>query len=187
MEDQLIIELFMERSPQAINELSAKYGGLCYTLSRRFLSAEDAEECVNDAYLAVWNSIPPEQPRSLSAYLAGITRNLSLKRYRANTAQRRRPQYEQSLDELLECFPDHESAETMCDAKMLGESLNRFLAALPQKDRTLFVRRYWMGEDVSAIARALGVRRNTVSVRLHRIRASMKDYLKKEGYFENED
>ncbi len=186
MDDQLIIKLFNERSPRAIEELSSKYSGLCYTISQRYLNTEDTEECVNDAYLAVWNSIPPNQPKSLSAYLAKITRNLSLKRYRNNTAQKRNSQYEESLDELMEAFADIESVESRADANMLGESLNRFLATLPQKDRSLFIRRYWMGEEVSSIAKNMRVRSNTVTVRLHRIRVRLKAHLKKEGYFENE-
>ena len=101
MEDKEIIRLFFERSEQAINSLSLKYGNLCKSISYNILSnKEDAEECVNDVYLAVWNTIPPQRPDSLSAYISKITRNISLKKYRRNTADKRNNRYDISLDEL---------------------------------------------------------------------------------------
>lgn len=101
MDDWLIIKMFFERSEQAINSLSLKYGNLCKSISYNILSnKEDAEECVNDVYLAVWNTIPPQRPDSLSAYISKITRNISLKKYRRNTADKRNNRYDISLDEL---------------------------------------------------------------------------------------
>ena len=90
MNDNAIIELFFARSEQAIRELDDKYGKVCYSLSYNILnSRQDAEECVNDAYLGTWNAIPPARPNPLLAFLCRIVRNLSLMRYHADRAAKR--------------------------------------------------------------------------------------------------
>ena len=112
MEDTAIIRLFQERSQQAIAELSQKYGKLCQSLSRRILNnEEDAKECVNDTWLGVWNSIPPQTPNPLVSYVCRITRNLSVKRLRHNMAAKRNSYYDVSLAELEECIPAAQEQE----------------------------------------------------------------------------
>lgn len=183
MEDQQIIALFFERSQRAVAELSEKYGKLCRSLSLRIVGDEqDAEECVNDAYLAVWDTIPPQNPSSLSAYVCKITRNLSLKRYRHNSAQKRNDLYERSLDELSECIADGGDVEYRLDEKELTASIDRFLGTLNPVDRVMFVQRYWLCCDISGIARHLNKSKNYVNVHLFRTRTRLKDHLSKEGY-----
>lgn len=183
MEDQQIIGLFFERSQQAIAELSEKYGRLCRSLSYRILNDEqDAEECVDDAYLAVWDTIPPQKPDSLSAYVCRITRNLSLKRYRKNNAQKRSSAYEQSLDELSDCMADGANIENRLDEKELTESINQFLKGIKPIDRVMFVQRYWLCLELSEIAEKLRKPKNYINVHLHRTRVKLKEYLSKEGY-----
>lgn len=144
MDDQLIIKKFWERSEDAIRELLNKYGNLCHGLANRILQNEqDAEECVNDALLAAWNTIPPENPNPLSAYLCGIIRNLSLKKYRANTAKKRNHYYDLVLDELVNSLPGDALVEDEILAKELGQAINDFLSGIGELDRALFVRRYW--------------------------------------------
>lgn len=112
MEDRLIIELFFERSEQGITELSKKYGTLCRSLSNQILrNAQDAEECVNDAFLAAWNTIPPARPDPLSAYICRITRNISLKKYHSLTAQKRNSRYDIILEEVSELLTAKDSVE----------------------------------------------------------------------------
>lgn len=182
MEDSRIIQLFFERSEQAIAELSEKYGALCLKLADGILGDRlDAEECVNDAYLAVWNTVPPESPDPLISYLCRIVRNLALKKYHEKTAKKRDSRYDAALDELAEVLAAPASVEDEIEAKETAESIGRFLETLNPKDRILFVRRYWFADGIGELAEDFGLGRHAVSVRLSRIRKSLKKHLLKEG------
>ncbi len=182
MEDSLIIKLFYERSEKAIDELAKKYGRLCKEVSLRIIGNEqDAEECVNDAYLAVWNTIPPRHPDHLSAYSVAITRNQSLKRYRSNTSKKRNNYYDALLDEMSEYLASNVSVEDEILMKELGEHINEFLGKCKQIDRVIFVKRYWFCMEIGEISKELKVSDNYVKVHLHRTREKCKDYLRKEG------
>ena len=178
MDDRQIIALFYERSEQAIAELSKKYGDLCFKIAINILNnPQDAEECVSDAYLGVWNSIPPQNPDPLRAYLCRIVRNLALKKRRANTALKRGNQLGVSLSELENCIPDNSFDERL-SAKELTEQLNAFLSTLHRDDRVLFLKRYWFSEPLTEIAKAFGITEHNASVRLGRIRKKLHQYLK---------
>ena len=183
MDDRQIISLFFERSEQAIEALSAKYGALMKRVALNVLgSAEDAEESVNDALLSVWNTVPPEDPQSLSAYSCRITRNIALTRYQRNTAQKRNSHFDISLDELTESFAGKGSVEDSVSAEELGRLINQFLAGQNRKNRQIFVRRYWFGEDIRELAECFQMSENHVSVRLSRLRGKLRSYLEKEGF-----
>lgn len=181
VEDQLIIKLFFERSEKAISELANKYGKRCKVLSAGILgNDEDAEECVNDAYLAVWNHIPPESPKFLGAYVARITRNLSLSKVRASLTQKRRSDYDVCIEELEEILRSGDNVE---DAILCGElkgAINRFLEQQGKTDRIIFVNRFWFCKDVPEIARQLGQSTNYVNVHLHRMKDKLRKFLKSE-------
>lgn len=182
MEDQLIIRLFNERSERAIKELAGKYGKLCRMVALRILGNEqDAEECVNDTYLAVWNTVPPKRPDHLSAYCIAITRNQSLKKYHSNTAHKRNGHYDVVLDELAECLAAEGSVEDEILVTELIEHINEFLGKSKRIDRVIFVKRYWFCMELAEIAEDLNVSVNYVKVHLHRAREKCKDYLRKEG------
>jgi RNA polymerase sigma-70 factor (ECF subfamily) len=183
MEDRQIIELLFSRAEIAIDALAKKFGKRLYSLTMNILhSGRDAEECVNDTYLILWNKIPPERPDPLSAYTYRIGRNTALKKLRANTAQARNSAYDLSLDELAECIPD-DSLWDVLDARELGRSIDHFLSKQSLENRSIFIKRYWYGDSVKHIAKDTGIREGTISVRLNRMRAALKDYLCKEGYF----
>lgn len=183
MEDSRIIELFYARSEQAIKELSKKYGALCTHVARNILnSRQDAEECVNDAYLGAWNTIPPENPNPLRTYICRIVRNLSIMRYHSNTAKKRNSYYDAALDELEDCITSASSVEDEISVRELSRLLDAFLDNLDVENRVIFVRRYWYSDSVSEIAERLGVSSNNISVRLSRIRSKLKKFLEKEGY-----
>ena len=183
MEDSKIIELFFARSEQAITELSAKYGKLCMHLAGNILgNAQDAEECVNDAYLGAWNTIPPQKPDPLQSYICKIVRNVAITRYHANTALKRNSHYDVALDELANSLCTSETAESYVHARELSHLLDRFLASLDTRSRVMFVRRYWYSDSVSDIANALHMRPNSVSVQLSRTRSKLRTFLIKEGY-----
>ena len=153
MEDSKIINLFFERSEQAIRELDCKYGGVVRKTAANILDdRQDVEECVNDTYLKVWNSIPPKAPDPLAPYVCRISRNLAINRYHANHAGKRGTNYGLVLDEMEECIPSGVSVETELEAKELSAAINRFLSTLPPEDRFLFVRRYWYADSVTDLA-----------------------------------
>ena len=180
MDDRQIIALFYERSEQAIAELSKKYGDLCFKIAINILNnPQDAEECVSDAYFGVWNSIPPQNPDPLRAYLCRIVRNLALKKLRANTALKRGGQLEVSLSELENCIPD-KSFDEHLSARELTAQLNAFLSTLHRDDRVMFLKRYWFSEPLSEISKTFGITEHNASVRLGRIRKKLHQYLNKE-------
>ena len=182
MKDHEIIALFFERSEQAITELIGKYGAAIRNVASNILKdAQDAEEAVSDTYLTVWNRIPPTRPKYLGAYSCRIARNLSLKRFYANTAEKRNSYYDVALDELEETIPALSSVESTYDAKELTGYLNQFLKDLSKEDRYLFLRRYWYGDKVSDIAENLNITPHKASVRLFRLRQKLQELLKKEG------
>lgn len=177
MDDKQIIRLFFERSEQAITELSQKYGVLCLQLAENILNDyHDAEECVNDAWFGAWNSIPPQSPDPLRAYICRIVRNYSLKKLRANTAIKRGSRFEVSLSELEDCVSDQTLDEQLSISE-LSAQINAFLSALPKDDRVMFVKRYWFSESLSEIANTFHITENNVSVRLCRIRGKLHQYL----------
>ena len=183
MEDKQIIALFFARSEQAIAELSAKYGRLCLHIADNILgSKQDAEECVNDAYLGAWNTIPPQKPNPLQAYICKIVRNIAITKFHTNTAQKRNRHYDVALDELENCLYSQENPENLVQAKELSGLLDRFLGSLDVRSRVMFVRRYWYGDSVTAIAESFGMRPNSVTVQISRIRGKLRKFLYKEGY-----
>ena len=182
MEDDKIIELFFERSELAIIELSNKYGSICKKVANNILNNHlDSEECVNDAYLAVWNTIPPQKPNPLISYVCKITRNLALKKYHENTAQKRNSIYDVALDELEDCIPDNYSIENEIETKEIVKLVNTFLESLDKQSRIMFIRRYWYADSIDDLANVFHKSKHYISVKLSRIRKALKQYLKKEG------
>ena len=182
MEDKKIIDLFFSRSEQALTELAKRYGSLLHSVAAHILStAEDQEECVNDAYLGTWNSIPPQRPDYLKAYVCRITRNCALKRSRYNSAERRCRESETALEELEESLSGTDLEQEWA-ARELGRELNLFLSKLSREDRTLFLRRYWFSDSVKEIASQRNMTENAVSVRLLRLRGKLKKHLEEQGF-----
>lgn len=182
MEDTQIIELFFARDQQAIEELDIKYGSECRRLSYRILNNRlDAEECVNDAYLGTWNAIPPQRPNPLLTFLCKIVRNLSVKRYHANTAIKRNSLYDIALSEVERDVMAPETVEGAMDAKALARTIEAFMDTLCAENRVIFLRRYWFSDSYEEIARRVGLSEKNVSVRLSRLRRQLKAYLVREG------
>lgn len=183
MEDQDILALFLERSDQALAELEKKYGARCAAVARNVLRDPlDAEECVNDAYLAAWNTIPPQRPEALGAYVCRLVRNRAVTRYHANTAQKRNSFYDAALDELAESLASRETVDSALAAERLPALLDAFLDTLRAEERVLFVRRYWYADSLEDAAARVGITRAHAAVRLSRTRTKLRDYLRKEGY-----
>lgn len=159
MEDAQIIELFFARSEDAISELDKKYGKLCHKLADNILaSAQDAEECVNDAYLSTWNAIPPQRPESLPAFVGTLVRRCSITRYRANTAMKRNSHYDMCMEELETFLASPQQAmEEHYAARELAAAIERFLDTQSKENRVLFMRRYWYADSFAEIGKLLGI------------------------------
>jgi len=182
MEDERIVALYWKRDENAIRETEIKYGKYCYTIAYHVLhSHEDSEECVNDTWRGAWNAMPPEKPTKLSGFLARITRNIAIDRYRYDRAQKRGAEVESTIGEYWECVPNGETSVN--DELALKQAINDFLASLDTRTRIIFMRRYWYSMSVKDIADGMCLSETHVSVILHRTRSKFKEYLTKEGVF----
>lgn len=182
MEDSQIVSLFWVRSEDAIRETDLKYGAFCRTLAQNILCIrEDAEECVNDTWHHAWNAIPEERPSLLRAWLGKVVRNLALDRWRSSRAQKRYDGMELLLSELEDCVPARETVEESVEAAELGRVISAWLAALPEDDAALFVRRYWNGDALNALAKERGVAAAKLAQKMYRLRLSLKATLEQEG------
>ena len=184
MDDSEIIRLFWDRDENAIYATADKYGAYCASIARNIVrDPQDAEECVNDTYLKAWNSIPPQSPASLAAYLGRITRNLAFNRYSRDSAEKRGGgELPVVLDELAECVSGGEDPAEYAEVKDLMESINGFLATLSNKKRSIFVSRYWYARSVSEIALCHGMREGTITMALSRMRTGLRRYLEERGH-----
>lgn len=182
MEDEKIIELYFARLESAISETAAKYGQFFRRISMNILHSEqDAEECVNDTYLKAWDSIPPQRPERLQAFLARIVRNLSLNRWRQlRTKRRGSGEIPLCLSELEDCIPGGSTVEQEADRAELSDTLNRFLKSLPEEKRTVFLRRYWYLVPIKDIAEQCGMSESKVKSMLLRTRNQLRQFLEKE-------
>lgn len=183
MEDRAIVALYWERDAAAITETERKYGKYCFSIANNILrDPEDAHECVNDTYFGAWNAMPPHRPEILSTFLGKITRRLSLKRRRDNSAQKRGGgAAEISLEELEECIPNGQSAEESVEFAELTRIVNAFLESLPLQERRVFLRRYWFFDSIREISSRYGYRESKVKMMLKRTRDKLRDCLRKEG------
>ncbi|MBE6924811.1 MAG: sigma-70 family RNA polymerase sigma factor [Ruminococcaceae bacterium] len=180
MEDKDILALLWNRVEQAISAMVERYGRRLHLTAANLLhDQQDAEECVSDTYMAVWDAIPPKRPNCLSAYVYRTGRNIALNKLRARTTQKRGG-YELSLDELEGCIP----APCMENSMELGQALNQYLSTLNKDTRAIFLRRFWFGDSVKDIAKDFSMTESAISVRLNRAKAGLRSYLKKEGYHE---
>lgn len=182
MEDSQIISLYFQRNESALTETDRKYGPFCRHLAGNILTLpEDAEECVNDTYHAAWNAIPPQEPRSLRAFLGRVVRNLAITRWRSMRAQKRCAGMEVLLSELDDCVPAGDQVAEAMDRRALGELISRWLGGLQEEDRRLFVRRYWYGDPAAELARETGCTPNQMAQRMLRLRRGLRRVLEQEG------
>lgn len=184
MEDRIIVDLFWQRSPEAIPEAQRRYGSYCAQVATNILgSPEDAEECVNDALWAAWNAIPPHRPGLLRTFLGKLTRNLALnRRKKALAGKRGSGQVPLILDELQEVVSGRSAVEDALAQKELTRAIDSWLDSLEEHKRILFVRRYWYCESLEDLAARAGKRTNSIAVTLHRLRESLRCYLTERGF-----
>lgn len=181
-DDIRLIALFFARDEDAIVQTHKQYGTFCSRLARSFLTdSEDIEECVNETMLDVWNSIPPNRPKSFKSYIGRILRNNALSIYRRENAAKRSKAMTVSLSELETCIPSAESVEAQVETKELSAAIDAWLSTLRERDRMLFVRRYWYGDSVQALAAKAGISSNNMAQKLFGLRKRLKAYLEQRG------
>lgn len=182
MEDNKIIELYWQRKESAITETAKKYGSFCHRIALNILTLqEDAEECVNDSYYSVWNRIPPTRPNSFKTFLGRIVRNLSISRYRKNHAQKRYSGIELLLSELEDCIPAATQVEEVIEGQQLSALISDWLESLSAEERTLFIRRYWFGEELQQLAKEFRITPNALAGRMLKLRKALRRQLEEEG------
>ena len=181
MDDSRIVELYLSRDESAISLTSEKYGKRLREIAYGIVNdPQTAEECENDTYLSAWQSIPPNRPECLSAFLAGITRNLSMKRLREKKAARRGGgERAVPIHELEECLPDDRDMKS----DDIAEALNAFLGELGETERNVFVLRYWYCLSIKDVAEKYGFGRSKVKMMLLRSREKLTECLKKRGIY----
>ncbi len=181
MEDGKIVDLFWQRSEDAIKETQAKYGKLCFSIAFGVLkNNEDSEECVNDTYVRTWNSIPEDRPDFLGAYVSKITRRLAIDKYRMSAAKKRAAETVSLFDELSESLPD-KTGDIMADRIIIRDTLTEFIYSLTPENRLIFMRRYWYCDSARAIASMMRMTETGVNRRLDRMRRKLKEALGKAG------
>lgn len=181
MDDNQIVQLFWERNEQAITETDKKHGKRCRIIAENILNnREDASDCVNDSYFKLWNLIPPERPSFFGAFLSSVVKHTAIDFLKAKTAVKRGGgEMPLVIEELEDVVSDNSNVERNFENKEIIGKINDFLESLPLKNRRMFVLRYWYCCEIPEIASRLGMRKNTVSVTLNRIRKQLREYLKK--------
>lgn len=182
MDDKIIIELYWKRKEEAIKETALKYGKLCTYVAKNILSShEDSEECVNDTYFAVWNTIPNERPNIFSAFISRITRNLALKKYEYLSAAKRNPGAITSLEELGDCISGTESIESEMEKRHIESTIDEFLWQQGYEKRNIFIRRYWYFDSIESICKSTGFTQSKVKSMLYEMRQKLRKKLESEG------
>lgn len=183
LDDRSIVELFLNRSEEAIIQTNLKYGRYCHRIAYNVLgNDEDSEECVNDALMRTWNSIPPNEPTSFSSFIGKITRNLALDKLRQqNSGKRGGGEVALALDELADCISDRDELSRREDSAEITAALNSFLETLNSVERGVFMHRYWMMDPIADIAQMYDISVSNTTTMLFRMRSKLKKHLMKEG------
>ena len=184
LNDQQIVALYWQRDESALQATAANYGAALTAVAQRILDDRaESEETVNDTYLKAWNAIPPHKPTKLGAFLAKITRELAIDRYRRRKAEKRvASQYALSLEELSECIPGGETPDEALDSQVLAQHIGTYLATLKPAVRQAFVDRYFFALSLQEIADKQDATLSWVKTALHRARVGLREHLEKEGY-----
>ena len=185
IEDEIIIDRYIVRDESAISYTADKYGKQLVAIANRICDDMDiAEECENDTYLRAWNSIPPHEPRGyFFTFLAKITRNLALDRYRESNRLKRSAAIVELTGELSEIIAGNDDATANAESEELKNYINSFLRKLHKEKRNVFIRRYWYMDSVAEIADRYGISEGKIKTILFRVRNGLRQYLKKEGYY----
>lgn len=182
-DDEHIIELLNNRDERVLQVIKEQYGALCYQIAYRMTgNHQESEECVNDMLLDVWNSVPPNCPNHLPAYLTSLVRRTAINKYeKAHRLKRGGVQFTTALDEISEMIPAKEQVESEIEQRELTTALTEWLQTLSPGSKRIFLQRYYMSDSVKAIAQKHDLSEGAVKMKLMRLRQQLKEYLVKEG------
>lgn len=185
MSDEEIVELYRQRDERAIRETDAKYKNFLLSIARNIVrDPSDSEECLNDAYVGVWNAIPPARPISLKAFLATVMRRTAIDRYKASRRQKRMAsELTVSLSEVEDFIADGNGVDSEAEARELGRILSDFVRSLSSRRMYVFMSRYYVARPIGEIARLLRCSESTVHKEIAVIKRDLKKKLESEGYF----
>ncbi len=183
--DEQIIDLYFDRNEQAISETDNKYGGMLFTIAHNILCDPlDCEECKNDAYLGIWNAIPPSRPAMFSAFISKIMRNVVANRYRDKTRQKRIPsELTVSLEDLGEVLYSENSPEREYEAKELGKVIEKYIQSLTERQRFIFMERFYFVKTIDQIAKEYGIPSATINREISKIKQGLKIHLEENGVY----
>ncbi len=182
MDDSKIIALYFERNETAIKETETKFGKLCFSISHNILkNRTDAEECVNDTYLGIWNAIPPERPKNFMAFISKIARNISLKRLEYNLAKKRACAEPIEFSELQEVLADESAFFEDHTEEDLGKLIGDFLKTEKESARNVFLRKYWFFDSIEDISKRYHFSESKVKSMLFQTRNKLRQYLINKG------
>ena len=184
MQDDMIVDLYWQRNESAVRETQNKYGAMLMKIAMNILcDRSDSEESVNDTYLAAWNSIPPQKPALLSAYLSKLNRRISIDLFRKRSSQKRAAsEYALSLTELDDVISGGEMPEEELDAALLAKAISTFLRTLSRDEQTAFIGRYFYLDSVKDVSAYCGMKEARVKSMLYRTRCKLRTYLTEEGF-----
>ena len=184
MDDRSIVALYLRRDETAVRQTAEKYGSRLRTLAYGIVNdLQTAEECENDTYMEAWRTIPPHEPSDhFYAFLARITRHISLNCCRDRSRLKRSAFICELSVEMEQCIPAPDNAACRMDHLALATALNAFLGGLDEEKRNMFVRRYWFLDSVADIAKRYGISESKVKTTLFRCRNRLREHLNKEGY-----
>ncbi len=184
MKDAEIVELYWSRNENAIAETKLQFHAYLMKIAMQILgNEEDAKECINDAYLAAWNSMPPNRPEKLSTYLGRLMRQTAIDHWRRKNRQKRKgSEYALSLEELDDLLSDNKTPEQELDGALLEQAIGRFLKELPAQERNLFLGRYYYCDPIKEVAAYCGMKEAKAKSMLFRTRKRLKGFLEKEGF-----
>lgn len=184
MTDAEIVELYWQRSEEAITQTMGRYGAYLMKLAQNILHLrEEAEECVNETYLSAWNQMPSDRPQRLLPYLGRISRCIALNRYDYLSARKRGMELTLQLGELEECLSGPDLAQEKLEERALAGAISAFLRTQDEEARNIFIRRYWYSDPIKEIAKRYAVGESKVKSLLARMRGRLKEYLREEGFF----
>ena len=183
--DEKIIDMFWQRDPDAIQETDNKYGPLLQKIAYNILyDSLDCEECRNDTYLRIWNSIPSEKPTAFSAFVIRIMRRIAIDRYRMKSSKRRIPsQLTVSIEDLKHSISNELSVEEAYNVKVVGELITNYIRGLNDRQRYIFMDRYYMAEPVEKTAADLSISVRTTYREIEKIKQGLKEYLEGNGVY----
>lgn len=184
LDDNRIVEMYLLRDEAAIKQTAEKYGSCLRSLAYGIVNdRQTAEECENDTYMEAWNTIPPHEPKSyLYAFLARITRHISLNCCRDRRRLKRSAFICELSIEMEQCIPAPDDARCRIDDMALSKEINGFLSKLDAEKRNIFIRRYWYLDSIADISKRFALSESKVKTTLYRCRSRLREHLEKGGY-----